>query len=74
MKPLALMERAITNSSEPGDRVLDLFLGSGSTVIACERTGRVCLGMELDPCYVDVAVALLKSLDESPPPAAADPA
>ena len=37
--------------------MLDLFLGSGSTLIACERTGRTCLGMELDPHYVDVALA-----------------
>jgi DNA modification methylase len=56
MKPLALIERAIKNSSQPGDKVLDLFLGSGSTMIACERTGRICYGMELEPLYVDVAV------------------
>jgi len=54
MKPLALMERAIQNSSEPGDRVLDLFLGSGSTLIACEKVGRTCFGMELKPLYVDI--------------------
>ena len=57
MKPLALMERAIGNSSRPGDLVLDLFLGSGSTLIAAERTGRVCAGLELDPLYGDVALA-----------------
>jgi DNA modification methylase len=56
MKPLALVERAIENSSRPGDVVLDLFLGSGSTLIACERTGRVCCGVELDPTYCDVIV------------------
>jgi DNA modification methylase len=56
MKPLALIERAITNSSHDGDVVLDPFLGSGSTLIASERTGRVCAGIELDPVYVDVAV------------------
>jgi DNA modification methylase len=55
MKPLALIERAINNSSQPGDKVLDLFLGSGSTLIACERTGRICYGMELEPLYVDIA-------------------
>jgi DNA modification methylase len=55
MKPLALVERAIQNSSKTGDKVLDPFLGSGSTVIACERTGRICYGMELKPLYVDVA-------------------
>ncbi|MBN1321153.1 MAG: DNA modification methylase [Thermoleophilia bacterium] len=57
MKPLALIERAIENSSRPGDVVLDLFLGSGSTLIACERTGRVCYGMELDPHYCSMALA-----------------
>jgi DNA modification methylase len=57
MKPLELVERAIENSSQVGDAVLDLFLGSGTTLIASERTGRVCRGMELDPKYVDVAVA-----------------
>jgi DNA modification methylase len=56
-KPLALMERAIQNSSRDGALVLDPFAGSGSTLIACERTGRVCSGIELDSIYVDVAVA-----------------
>ena len=55
MKPLSLIEKAILNSSQTGDKVLDLFLGSGSTLIACERTVRVCYGMEIDPLYVDVA-------------------
>ena len=55
MKPLLLIEKAIQNSSKPGDKVLDLFLGSGSTLIACERTGRTCYGMELEPLYVDIA-------------------
>jgi len=55
MKPLALIERAIQNSSQAGDKVLDTFLGSGSTLIACERTGRVCYGIELEPLYVDIA-------------------
>jgi len=57
MKPLALVERAIENSSRPGDLVLDLFLGSGSTLIAAERTGRVCYGVELDAYYASVAIA-----------------
>ena len=47
MKPLTLVEKALANSSAAGDIVLDLFLGSGSTLIACERTGRRCLGMEI---------------------------
>jgi len=57
MKPLPLMERAIANSSSAGDLVLDAFLGSGSTLVACERTGRVCAGIELDPVYADVVLA-----------------
>ena len=57
MKPLELVERAIENSSRTGEVVLDLFLGSGTTVIAAERTGRVCYGMELDPHYCRVAIA-----------------
>jgi DNA modification methylase len=57
MKPLPLMERAIANSSQPGDWVLDLFAGSGSTLIACERTGRRCVALELDPRYADVILA-----------------
>jgi DNA modification methylase len=56
MKPLPLIERALENSSQPGDVVLDLFLGSGSTLIAAERTGRVCYGVELEQRYVDVAL------------------
>jgi len=56
-KPLPLIERAIGNSSEPGAFVLDPFMGSGSTLIACERTGRLSAGIELDPRYCDVIVA-----------------
>lgn len=55
-KPVELAERALQNSSRPGDVVLDLFMGSGTTLIAAERLGRRCRGMELDPRYVDVAV------------------
>jgi len=57
MKPLALVERAIENSSRASDLVLDLFLGSGTSVIAAERTGRVCYGMELDPHYCRIVIA-----------------
>ena len=55
-KPLALIERAIDNSSRPGDVVLDLFGGSGSTLIAAQRTGRLAAVLEIDPHYVDVIV------------------
>jgi DNA modification methylase len=61
MKPLALVEKAIINSSKPGDVILDLFLGSGSTLIAAERAGRVCYGMELDPHYGSVVIARFES-------------
>ena len=56
MKPVELMERAIENSSRKGETVLDPFAGSGSTVIACEGTGRCACMVEIDPRYVDVIV------------------
>jgi DNA modification methylase len=49
MKPVPLMERTIENSSPPGALILDPFAGSGSTLIAAERTGRVCAAVEIDP-------------------------
>ncbi len=55
-KPVALVEAMVTNSSRSGGVVLDGFLGSGSTLIACERAGRRCFRLEIDPRYVDVAV------------------
>ncbi len=54
MKPIELMAECILNSSKEDDIVLDPFLGSGSTLIACEQTNRICYGMEIDPKYVDV--------------------
>ena len=54
MKPVALVERAIRNSSKTRDIVLDPFGGSGSTLIACEKTGRHARLIELDPRYCDV--------------------
>jgi DNA modification methylase len=54
MKPVELIERALANSSKAGDIVLDLFGGSGSTLIGCERQGRKARLMELDPKYADV--------------------
>ena len=54
MKPIELVTKALNNSSGSEDIVLDLFLGSGSTLIACEQTDRICYGMELDPRYCDV--------------------
>jgi DNA modification methylase len=56
MKPVELVERAIRNSSRPGDVVLDPFGGSGTTLIAAEKAGRVARLIELDPKYTDVIV------------------
>lgn len=56
MKPVELVARAIINSSNKGDLVLDLFGGSGTTLIASEKTGRRCRMMELDPKYCDVII------------------
>ena len=56
MKPIELIEKALINSSKQEDLILDLFLGSGSTLIAAQKTGRICYGMELDPKYVDVII------------------
>lgn len=56
-KPVELPERAILNSSDPKDIVLDLFGGSGSTLIACQKTGRTSFTMEIDPAYCDVIIS-----------------
>jgi len=56
MKPIALWEELMANSTTPGQAVIDTFLGSGTTIIACERLGRRGFGIEIDPRYVDVAV------------------
>jgi DNA modification methylase len=56
MKPVELIERALANSSKSRDTVLDTFGGSGSTLIACEKTGRYCRLIEIEPRYVDTAI------------------
>lgn len=56
MKPVELVERAVRNSSKTQDIVLDPFGGSGTTLIACEKSGRRARLIELDPKYVDVIV------------------
>lgn len=61
-KPVSLVADAIMDVSARGDIVLDPFLGSGTTVIAAERTGRLCYGIELDPQYVDTAIRRWQSL------------
>lgn len=56
MKPIGLFDYQIKNNTKPGDVVLDLFMGSGTTIMACEQNGRIAYGMELDPKYVDVII------------------
>lgn len=56
MKPVGLFDYQIMNNTKPGDIVLDLFNGSGTTIMACEQNGRAARCMELDPRYVDAAV------------------
>jgi len=56
MKPIKLLARQVKNSSKVGEKVLDLFGGSGSTLITCEQLGRKCYMMEYDPQYLDVII------------------
>jgi DNA modification methylase len=56
VKPVQLVMDALLDCSNRGDIVLDCFLGSGTTLLAAERTGRTCRGIELDPLYVDTAI------------------
>jgi DNA modification methylase len=60
MKPVELVENAILNSSLPEQIVVDPFLGSGTSIIACEKTNRICYGIELDPHYCDVIIQRYK--------------
>jgi DNA modification methylase len=62
VKPVALVADAILDCTARGDIVLDAFLGSGTTVIAAERTGRACYGIELDPLYVDTVIRRWQAL------------
>jgi len=55
-KPIEVIEPAIIQTTDKGMTVIDFFLGSGSTLIACEKTNRKCYGMEIDPHYIDVIV------------------
>ena len=56
MFPVALVEEVLTAFSDPGDLIYEPFCGSGTQIVAAERTGRRCFAMELDPAYCDVAV------------------
>jgi DNA modification methylase len=65
MKPIPLIENALNNSSKEGMNILDLFLGSGSTMVASHQLKRKCYGMELDPKYCQVIVDRMMKLDPS---------
>jgi len=56
VKPVAMIADAILDCSARGDVVLDNFSGVGSTILAAEKVGRVCYGIEIDPLYIDTAV------------------
>lgn len=56
VKPTAMVADAILDCTARGEVVLDAFLGSGTTLMAAERVGRICCGIEIDPLYVDVAI------------------
>jgi 16S rRNA G966 N2-methylase RsmD len=62
VKPVAMVADAMLDCSARGDTVLDAFVGSGTTLIAAERTGRDCYGLELDPAYVDTAIRRWQAL------------
>jgi len=66
VKPIELVERSIRNSSNDGETVLDLFLGSGTTAIASERTGRACRGIEIDPRFVALTLERLSLMGLKP--------
>jgi len=66
VKPVAMLEDALLDMTERGDIVLDPFLGSGSTLIACEKTGRRCRGLELDPTYVEVILRRYEAVTKRP--------
>ncbi len=67
MKPVELFAYQIQNSTKKGDIVLDLFGGSGTTIIACEQTGRIGYSMELDPRYCDVIIKRYENLTGNKP-------
>ena len=61
-KPVECMRRPMLNNSSTGQAVYEPFMGSGTTLIAAETSARICLGLELDPAYVDVAVTRWQQL------------
>jgi site-specific DNA-methyltransferase (adenine-specific) len=65
-KPLALLQRILAASAQPGDLVLDPFSGSGTTGVAAVQAGCRFLGIERDPCYVDLAARRMRSAEIAP--------
>tara|TARA_R110000782_G_scaffold1751_2_gene7298 strand:- start:648 stop:1844 length:1197 start_codon:yes stop_codon:yes gene_type:complete len=65
MKPIELIERMLNNSSRVGNLIFDLFLGSGSTMVAAHQLNRKCYGMELDPKYCQVIIDRMVNLDNT---------
>lgn len=61
-KPVGLFKEIINDFADPGAAVIDPFIGAGTTLIACEQTGRRCFGMEIDPCYVAVVLQRYQDL------------
>jgi len=66
-KPLMVLERLVRGYTNPGDTVLDIFSGSGSTAIACDRTDRLFVGCELDPDYYKLSLKRREEFDQNPP-------
>jgi DNA modification methylase len=62
VKPVAMLEDGLLDVTNRGDVVIDPFLGSGSTLVAAEKAGRLCYGVELDPLYVDVIIARFQEM------------
>tara|TARA_R100000951_G_scaffold56870_1_gene47744 strand:- start:269 stop:1435 length:1167 start_codon:yes stop_codon:yes gene_type:complete len=65
MKPIELCENALKHASKKGNKVFDLFLGSGSTMVASHQLNRKCYGMELDPKYCQVIIDRMRKLDDT---------
>ena len=65
-KPVECMRRPIQNNSTPGESVYDPFLGSGTTMVAAEQTGRICYGMELEPKYVAIILQRMSDMGLEP--------
>jgi site-specific DNA-methyltransferase (adenine-specific) len=66
-KPLSLIQWNVRVLTDPGDKVLDPFMGSGTTLVACQRLGRQGIGIELDPGYFDIACRRVQDVVDNPP-------